>query len=435
MLSSAVTFSCLLSAAMAGALPNKRQESSSSTGATCMTEMGSVSLTSVPSTTTTITTTNQVVYESTTIPITTETPDAVTVISTDYATETETVTDTTVTDTFSTTSTDFTTTTTTSTVTATFTTTTETSTTTTVAINAAPSGTFYDAYDTLDGYPSTGSKVKRSKCKHDPEAQSSSTYPSASAGFSLIYNTTQPTAYSMSSSSATVATFSPEQTISVGGDSTPEDSGFYAAEVSCSTTVEVVTTSTVISTGAPITVTATADTTSSTITSTITTTSTVVPDDVSTTLSFSETATITETAMVTTTVTTTTTNTNTATSTTSGYSICTDSANILLSPFTDPAGHTVEIWQFTSTASYSLAVGDASSQVACCNSCAALGTACAMSYFNSNGNGICYMLKPVAAYTKQSAFHMNVFTRTSLSGTKLGVANGEGGYVLESFSG
>ncbi|KAI4599431.1 hypothetical protein KJ359_001873 [Pestalotiopsis sp. 9143b] len=431
MLSSAFTLSCLLSAAVAGALPNKRQESSSDTGASCMTEMGSVSLASVSSTTTTITSTNQVVYESTTIPVTTETPDAVTVTSTDYATETETVTDTTVTDTFSTTSTDFTTTTTTSTVTATFTTTTETSTTTTVTILASASGTFYDTYDTLDGYPSSGSKVKRSKCKHDPQAQSSSTYPIASAGFSLVYNTTQPTAYSMSSSSATVATFSPEQTVSVGDGSTPEDSGLYAAAVSCSTTVEVITTSTVISTGAPITITATADTTSSTITSTITSTSTVVPDDVSTTLSFSETATITETAMMTTTVTTTATNTNTATSTTSGYAICTDSANTLLSPFTDPAGHTVEGYYFVASSSYSIALGDSSSNVACCNSCAALGTACGVSYFN--GNGFCYMIKPTAAYTKQSGFHMTMYTRTVLSGTKIGIANGEGGYVLENF--
>ncbi|ETS80706.1 hypothetical protein PFICI_08235 [Pestalotiopsis fici W106-1] len=434
MLSTAVTLSCLLSAAMAGALPNKRQESSSVVGVSCVTEMGSTSIATVPSTTTTITSTNQVVFETTTIPITTETPDAVTVTSTDYTTETETVTETTITDTFSTTSTDFVTTTTTSTVTATETTTTDVSTTTTVTISSKPSGTWYDIHDTADGYPSTGSKVKRSKCKHDPEAQSSSTLPSASAGMSLIYNTTQPTAtYSISNSSTTVATFGAEKTISCGSDDTPEDNGFYAAAVYCSTTVEVLTTSTVISTGAAMTITATADTTSTTITSTITSTSTVVPDDVSTTLSFFETATITETAMVTTTATTTTTNTNVATSTTSAFSICTDSANFVMSPFTNNAGRTVELWQFTSTASYTLAVGDTSSQYACCNSCAALGTACALSYFN--GNGYCYMLKPVAAYTKQSNFHLIGYTRSTLTGTKLGVANGEGGYLLQNYSG
>ncbi|KAF3021154.1 hypothetical protein E8E14_013908 [Neopestalotiopsis sp. 37M] len=418
---------------MAGALPNKRQESSSDTGVSCMTDMGSVSLTEVPSTTTTITSTNQVVFETTIIPVTTETPDAVTVTSTDYATETETVTDTTVTDTFSTTSTEFVTTTTTSTTTATFTTTTETSTTTTVTIAATPSGTFYDTFDTLNGYPSTGSKVKRSKCKHDPQAGSSSTLPSASSGYSLIYNTTEPTAYSLSSSSATVATYSALQTLSVGSDSTPEDNSLYATAVYCSTTVEVLTTSTVISTGAPMTITATADTTSSTITSTITSTSTVVPDEVSTTLSFSETATITETAIVTTTVTTTTTNTNTATSTTSAYSICTNSANTLTSPFVDPNGRTVEFYYFASSSSYSITLGDASSAYACCNGCAALGTACGTSYFN--GNGYCYIIKPNTASTKQSDFHFTATTRTTLSGTKIGMFNGEGGYVVESFAG
>ncbi|KAK9771997.1 putative Apple domain-containing protein [Seiridium cardinale] len=179
MLPTAVTLSCLFSAAVAGILPNNRQES---TTASCFAELGSISIKNVPTSTSTVTNTDEVVFQSTTIPVTTVTPDAITLVSTDFTTVVETVTATTVTDTFSTTSTDFITSTTTELFTATQTSNTDISTTTTVTNAILPSSTFYDTFDTLDGYPSSGSKVKRYKCKAKGQSSSSgAVLPSASS--------------------------------------------------------------------------------------------------------------------------------------------------------------------------------------------------------------------------------------------------------------
>lgn len=422
MLPTAVTLSCLLSAVAAGAL---RRQDSTTDSATCTTEYGHASIATVPSSTTTLTSTSQVVLETTSIPVTTETPDAVTVTSTEVDTFTDTVTADTITDTFSSTSTEFVTTTTTSTFTATETSTHDVTTTTTVTVASQPTGTFYDTFDTLDGYPSN-SKVKRSKCKHNSEGQSG-----VSASTGLAYNGTHTTAYSASKSSATVSSYAAEQTLTCDG--TPEDSGFYPTAVYCSAVSEVVTTTTITSTGSSVTVTADAATAVATITSTITSTSTVLPEDASTTLTSFETATITETSIATTTVTTTTTNTATATSTASAYAICSDSSNVLMSPFTDPAGHNVEIYLLSfNSGTYSLAVGDTSSPYACCNSCAALGTACGGTYYNTAG--YCYLFKLNAPSGVQSNFHVTANTRASTGGTGVGAFNGEGGYVLESYN-
>lgn len=424
MLPTAVTLSCLLSAVAAGAL---RRQDSATDSATCTTEYGHASLATVPSSTTTSTSTSQVVFETTSIPVTTETPDAVTVTSTEVDTFTDTVTADTITDTFSSTSTEFVTTTTTSTFTATETSTRDVTTTTTVTVASQPTGTFYDTYDTLDGYPSN-SKVKRSKCKHNSDGQSSG----ASASIGLAYNGTHTTAYSGSKSSATVSSYSAEQTLTCDG--TPEDSGFYPTAVVCSAVSEVVTTTTVTSTGSPVTVTADAATAVATITSTITSTSTVLPEDASTTLTSFETATITETSIASTTVTTTTTNTATATSTASAYAICTDSSNVLVSPFTDPAGRNVQFYYFVFSGNgYSLAVGDASSAYACCNSCAALGITCGGTYYNTAG--YCYLFKLNNPSGVQSNFHVTGYTQAYSGSASVGAFNGEGGYILESYVG
>lgn len=421
------------------------------------------------------------------------TPDVVTVTSTDYTTVIETTTATTVTDTFSTTSTDYSTSTTTATVTATETSTTDVSTTTTSTTVISPTAVFYDTFDTLDGYPSAISKQKRSKCK-DRGSKSSSTlpissgsssnatyivgYPGASndsvahPSSSLIssynaathsiagpsgspinsYNATS-TSNPMSSYSAashslarpsgspinsynatstSTSTYEPQQTVWCTDGATPEDSGLYPTAVSCSATIQVTSTTTVTSTGLAVTTTADADTTTTTVTSTITSTSTVVPGDVSTTLSFSTTSTITETTTSTATVTTTLTNANVVTSTTSAYSMCTDSANLIQPPFTDPAGHNAEFYYFTASASYTISVGDATSFYSCCNSCATLGLGCGVSYYLPSSN-VCYVLKPSASSSAQSSWYLTAYTRPYTGSAKVGLANGLGGYVLEHY--